>query len=193
MLGGENDAVAREYLSLFTKEGNPKARTIRTTKQRIDFNEQTERIRQLRKKEIEEQKREKERKKREKEILDKLTNSENGLKEEEAQDFLNIIENEYDSIYNNLWYELYKTLDRGGDENASDNATMIYDIMVEKTKSKVSFLRNLMKYHEKGSETYALLLDELNTLKSDLGIIVDNVTKDFSLDEIIKMTDKIIE
>ena len=190
LVGGENDKIAQEYLGLFTQAGAPKARQIRTTKQRQNFNELTERIRQIRKKEIEEQKKAKEQAKYEDEILKKLT-GENGLKEEEAKDFLNILTNELDSVFNSLWYELNKTLERGGDENHSENATRIYDIVTDKLKNKVDFLRKAQTYYTKEDEEYWTLEDSLQSLKSDLGVLVDNVNNKMSDEEIENLLDKV--
>ena len=178
LLGGENDKIAQEYLGLFTQAGTPKARQIRTTKQRQKFNELTERIRQIRKKEIEE------------EILKKLT-GENGLEEEEAKDFLSILTNEIDSVFNSLWYELNKTLERGGDDNHSENATRIYDIVTDKLKNKVGFLRQAQSYYNKKDDEYWILEDNLQSIKSDLGVFIDNVDEKMTDEEIDKIIDKV--
>jgi len=190
LLGGENDKLAQEYLGLFTQAGTPKARQIRTSKQRQNFNELTERIRQIRKREIEEQKKAKEQKKYEDEILKKLT-GDNGLEEEEAQDFLKILTNEIDSIFNSLWYELNKKLERGGDENHSETATRIYDIVTNKLKSKVDFLRQAQSYYTKEDEEYWTLEDSLQSLKSDLGVFIDNVNEKMTDEEIENLIDKV--
>lgn len=190
LLGGENDKIAQEYLSLFTQAGTPKARQIRTSKQRLNFNEQTERIRQIRKIEIEEQKKVKEQKKYEDEILKKLT-GDNGLKEEEAKDFLNILTNELDSVFNSLWYELNRTLERGGDDKHSENATRIYDIVTDKLKSKVDFLRKAQSYYNKEDDEYWTLEDSLQSIKSDLGVFIDNASEKMTDEEIEKLIDKV--
>lgn len=190
LLDGENDRIASEYLGLFTKAGTPKARQIRTSKQRQNFNELTERIRQIRKKEIEEQKKAKEQEKYEREILEKLT-GDNGLAEEEAKDFLEILTNEIDSVFNSLWYELNKTLERGGDDKHSENATRIYDLVTDKLKSKVDFLRQAQSYYTKEDEEYWNLEDSLQSIKSDLGVFVDNVNEKMTDEEIEKLIDKV--
>ena len=190
LLGGENDKIAQEYLGLFTQAGTPKARQIRTTKQRQKFNELTERIRQIRKKEIEEEKKAKAQKKYEEEILKKLT-GENGLEEEEAKDFLSILTNEIDSVFNSLWYELNKTLERGGDDNHSENATRIYDIVTDKLKNKVGFLRQAQSYYNKKDDEYWILEDNLQSIKSDLGVFIDNVDEKMTDEEIDMLIDKV--
>ena len=190
LLGGENDKIAQEYLGLFTQAGTPKARQIRTTKQRQNFNELTERVRQIRKKEIEEEKKSKAQKKYEDEILKKLT-GENGLKEEEAQDFLSILTNEIDSVFNSLWYELNKTLERGGDENHSETATRIYDIVTDKLKSKVDFLRQAQSYYTKKDDEYWTIEESLQAIKSDLGVFIDNVNEKMTDEEIENLIDKV--
>ena len=190
LLGGENDKIAQEYLGLFTQAGTPKARQIRTTKQRKNFNELTERVRQIRKKEIEEEKKSKAQKKYEEEILKKLT-GENGLEEEEAQDFLSILTNEIDSVFNSLWYELNKTLERGGDDKHSENATRIYDIVTDKLKSKVDFLRQAQSYYTKKDDEYWTIEESLQAIKSDLGVFIDNVNEKMTDEEIENLIDKV--
>ena len=190
LLGGENNKLAQEYLGLFTQAGTPKARQIRTTKQRANFNELTERIRQIRKKEIEEEKKAKEQKKYEDEILKRLT-GENGLAEEEAKDFLSILTNEIDGVFNSLWYDLNKTLERGGDEKHSENATRIYDIVTDKLKNKVDFLRKAQSYYTKEDDEYWTLEDSLQSLKSDLGVLVDNINAKMTDEEIEDLIDKV--
>lgn len=190
LLGGENDKIAKEYFGLFTKAGTPKARQIRTSKQRLNFNDLTERIRQIRKIEIEEEKKAKEQKKYEAEILKKLT-GENGLKDEEAQEFLSILTNEIDSVFNNLWYELNKTLERGGDENHDETATKIYNIVTNKLKSKVDFLRTAQSYYTKEDNEYWSLEDSLQSIKSDLGVFIDNIDVKMTEEEIEILIDKV--